>query len=115
MSLDEKRGMVFIPTGSATPDFYDGFRKGKNLFANCILALDAATGKYVWHFQTIHHDLWDRDLSAPPNLVTINRDGKKIDAVAQITKTGHIFILHRDTGKPLYPVDEVPVPVESGI
>ncbi len=115
MSLDEKRGMVFIPTGSATPDFYGGFRKGEGLFANCILALEAATGKYVWHFQTIHHDLWDRDLPAPPNLVTINRKGKKIDAVAQITKTGHIFILDRDTGKPLYPVDEVPVPVESGI
>ena len=113
MSLDEKRGVVYIPTGSATFDFWGGLRKGQNLFANCILALDATTGKYIWHYQTIHHDLWDRDPPAAPNLVTITRDGKKIDAVAQITKTGFVFVLDRDSGKPLFPVDEMPVPDSS--
>lgn len=113
MSLDEKRGVVYISTGSPTFDFYGGFRKGKNLFANCVVALNAATGKYIWHFQTIHHDLWDRDLPAPPNLVTITRDGKRVDAVAQITKTGYIFVLDRDNGKPLFPVNEMPVPDSS--
>lgn len=113
MSLDEKRGVVYIATGSPTFDFYGGFRKGKNLFANCVVALDAATGKYIWHFQTIHHDLWDKDLPAPPNLVTISRNGKEIDAVAQITKTGYVFVLDRDNGKPLFPVHEMPVPDSS--
>ena len=113
MSLDQKRGVVYISTGSASFDFYGGLRKGQNLFANCVLALNAGTGKYVWHFQTIHHDMWDRDPPAPPNLVTINRNGKKIDAVAQITKLGFVFILDRDNGKPLFPVDEVPVPDSS--
>ena len=113
MSLDEKRGVVYASTGSATYDFWGGLRKGQNLFANCILALDAATGKYIWHYQTVHHDLWDMDNPAPPNLVTINREGKKIDAVAQITKTGFVFVLDRDRGKPLFPVDEVQVPDSS--
>ncbi|MGN6542696.1 MAG: outer membrane protein assembly factor BamB family protein [Ginsengibacter sp.] len=113
MSLDEKRGVVYIATGSPTFDFYGGFRKGQNLFANCVVALDAATGNYLWHFQTIHHDLWDRDPPAPPNLVTIRRDGKQIDAVAQITKTGYVFVLDRDNGKPLFPVNEMPVPHNS--
>ncbi len=110
MSLDEKRGIVYAPTGSATFDFYGGFRKGKNLFANCVLALDVATGKLLWYFQTVHHDLWDRDLPAPPNLVTIEHNGKQVDAVAQITKTGYVFLLNRDNGKPLFPVQEVQVP-----
>lgn len=113
MSLDEKRGVVYISTGSSTDDFYGGFRKGKNLFSNCILALNAATGKYIWHYQTIHHDLWDRDLPAPPNLVTINRNGKKVDAVAQVSKTGFVFILNRDNGQPLFSVEEVKVPDRS--
>ncbi len=113
MSLDEKRGVVYIATGSATFDFYGGLRKGKDLFSDCVLALDAATGKYIWHYQTVHHDLWDKDLPAPPNLVTINRNGKKIDAVAQITKTGFVFILDRDNGKPLFPIHEMPVPDSS--
>lgn len=113
MSLDETRGVVYIPTGSPTFDFYGGLRKGENLFSNCILALDAATGKYIWHFQTVRHDLWDRDPPAAPNLVTITRDGEKIDAVAQITKTGFVFVLDRDSGKPLFPVDEVAVPDSS--
>lgn len=113
MSLDEKRGIVFVPTGSATFDFYGGLRKGKNLFADCILALDAATGKLVWYYQTVHHDLWDRDPPAPPNLVTIERNGKKVDAVAQVTKTGFVFILNRENGKPLFPVHEIRVPDSS--
>lgn len=110
MSLDSKRGIVFIPTGSAAFDFWGGNRKGENLFANCILALDAKNGKRIWHFQTVHHDLWDRDLPAPPNLVSVIHNGKKIDAVAQITKTGFIFLLERETGQPLFPVEEMPVP-----
>lgn len=109
-TLDEKRGILFAPTGSASFDFYGGKRRGDNLFANCMLALDAATGKRIWHFQTIHHDTWDHDLSSPPALVTINKDGKKIDAVAFTTKTAFVFVLDRETGKPIYPVEERPVP-----
>ena len=110
MSLDEKRGIVYIPTGSAAFDFWGGNRKGQNLFANCVLALDATTGKRIWHYQTVHHDIWDRDLPAPPNLVTVNHNGKNMDAIAQITKSGFVFLLDRETGKPLFPVEEVPVP-----
>jgi quinoprotein glucose dehydrogenase len=113
MSLDEKRGIVFIPTGSASFDFYGGKRTGENLFANCVIALDAVTGKRIWHFQTVHHDLWDRDLPSPPALVTITRNGRKIDALAQPTKTGMLFLLDRETGQPLYPVKETPVPVQT--
>jgi quinoprotein glucose dehydrogenase len=109
MSLDKKRGIVYVPTGSAAFDFWGGNRKGMNLFANCILALNAQTGKRIWHYQTVHHDLWDRDLPAPPNLVTVTHNGKKIDAVAQITKSGFVFILDRETGEPLFPVEERPV------
>lgn len=108
-SLDEKRGLLFAPTGSAAFDFYGGKRKGKGLYANSLLALDAGTGKLVWHYQVIHHDVWDKDLPTAPSLVTINRDGKKLDAVAQPTKHGFIFVLDRETGKPLFPVDEKPV------
>ncbi len=108
-SLDEKRGIVFVPTGSASFDFYGGKRLGSNLFANCILALNAETGKYIWHYQTIHHDVWDRDLPTAPSLVTISKDGKKIDAVAQATKTGFVFLLDRETGNPIYPIEEMPV------
>ncbi|MEP7254010.1 MAG: c-type cytochrome, partial [Ginsengibacter sp.] len=112
-ALDEERGIVYIPTGSATPDFYGGMRKGSNLFANSIIALDAATGKYIWHFQVVHHDLWDRDLPANPNLVTITHNGKKIDALAQITKHGYIFMFDRANGKPIFPIVEKPVPQEA--
>ena len=112
-SMDEKRGILFAPTGSASYDFYGGKRKGANLFANCILALDAATGKYKWHFQTVHHDVWDRDLPTPPSLVTVTHSGKKIDAVAQPTKSGFVFVLDRETGTPLFPIEEVPVPVDT--
>ena len=110
MSLDAKRGIVYVPTGSISGDFYGGIRKGANLYANSLIALDAGTGKYLWHFQTIHHDLWDRDLAANPNLVTVSRQGKKIDAVAQITKHGYIFMFDRVTGQPIFPINEVPVP-----
>lgn len=110
MSVDDKRGMVFIPTGSPAFDFYGGNRKGKNLFGNCLLALDAATGKLIWHYQLVHHDLWDYDLPAPPNLVTVNVDGVKIDAVAQVTKMGMVFMFNRETGEPIFPIEEKPVP-----
>jgi quinoprotein glucose dehydrogenase len=110
MSLDEKRGIVYVPTGSVAGDFYGGIRKGQNLFGNSLIAIEAGTGKYLWHFQTVHHDLWDRDLPANPNLVTLHKDGKTIDAVAQITKHGYIFLFDRVSGKPLFPVEERPVP-----
>lgn len=113
MALDEKRGIVYIPLGSVTPDFYGKRRKGANLFANCLLALDAETGEYLWHFQTVRHDLWDRDLPAYPNLVTIRKDGRRLDVVAQITKSGHIFVLDRETGRPVFPIEEVAVPVSD--
>jgi quinoprotein glucose dehydrogenase len=114
MVLDEKRGVVYAGTGSPSVDFYGGARPGQNLFANCVIALSATTGQRIWHFQTVHHDLWDRDLPCPPNLITVNHkgpDGKPrlVDAVAQATKDGYVFVFDRDTGKPLFPVDEVPV------
>jgi quinoprotein glucose dehydrogenase len=115
LSLDEKRGVVYVPTGSVGGDFYGGMRKGSNLFGNSLIALEASTGKYLWHFQTVHHDLWDRDLPANPNLITINRDGKKIDVVAQITKHGYIFLFDRTNGKPVFPIDEKPVPTTGGL
>lgn len=114
-SLDEKRGILFAPVGSASFDFYGGRRKGQGLFANCLLALDAATGKRIWHFQQIHHDTWDRDLPTPPALVNVMHDGQPVDAVAQTTKTGFVFLLDRVTGKPLFPVEEVPVPTQTDI
>lgn len=106
MSLDEKRGLVFVPTGSASFDFYGANRIGDNLYANCLLALKAATGERVWHYQTVRHDVWDRDLPAPPNLVTVMRNGKLVDAVAQITKSGFVFLFERETGKPMFPIEE---------
>lgn len=113
MSLDEKRGLVFVPTGSAAFDFYGANRHGDNLFANCLIALDAATGKRVWHFQFVRHDVWDRDLPAPPSLVTLRRGGRSIDAVAQITKSGHVFVFERETGRPLFPIEYRSVPASS--
>ncbi len=110
VTLDRERGLVFLPTGSATPDFWGGDRAGDNLFANSLLALDARTGERRWHFQFVHHDLWDRDLPAPPTLVTIERDGETIDAVAQTTKAGYLFVFERETGKPVFPIEERPVP-----
>ena len=110
MSVDVARGIVYIPTGSATPDFYGGARIGQNLFANTLLALDATTGKRIWHFQTVHHDLWDRDLPAAPNLLQVTRNGVRVDVVAQITKSGFVFVFDRQTGNPLFPVEERAVP-----
>lgn len=109
-TLDENRGMVFCGTGSASYDHWGGDRIGQNLFANCILALDAATGKRVWHYQVVHHDIWDYDIASPPNLVQVRKDGRIIDAVAQPTKMGHLFVLDRETGIPIFPVEEIPVP-----
>jgi len=103
MAVDHKRGLVFIPTGSASFDFYGSNRVGDNLFANTLLALKAETGERVWHFQFVRHDVWDRDLPAPPSLVTVRRNGRLIDAVAQATKSGHVWVFHRETGEPLFP------------
>jgi len=114
-SLDEEKGVLFAPVGSASYDFYGGKRTGDDLFANCILALDAATGKRIWHFQTVHHDVWDRDLPTAPVPVTIQKDGRSVDAVVQVTKTGFIFLLDRATGQPIYPVEERPVPQDSSL
>ena len=108
-TLDEERGILFAPTGSASFDFYGGKRRGQNLFANCLLALDAASGKRKWHFQFVHHDLWDYDVPTPPALVTIKKEGKKIDAVAQTTKHGMVWLFERETGEPVYPIHEMPV------
>lgn len=110
MSVDHDRGIVFVPTGSAAYDFYGGDRKGDNLFANSLIALNAETGERIWHFQTIHHDVWDRDLPAPPNLVRLNIDGKEGDYVAQISKSGYVWIFDRETGEPLFPINEIEVP-----
>ncbi|WP_276367023.1 PQQ-binding-like beta-propeller repeat protein [Chryseolinea sp. H1M3-3] len=110
MSVDHQRGLVFAGTGSASFDFWGGNRKGQNLYANCILALNAETGERKWHFQTIHHDLWDRDLPASPVLGTITHEGKQTDVVIQTTKSGHVYVLNRETGATLFPVEEVPVP-----
>ena len=115
MALDEKRGIVFVPTASPSFDFYGADRPGQNLFANCLLALDAKTGKRIWHFQTTHHDLWDRDNGSPPNLVTIKRDKKEIDAVALVTKMGYLFMFDRETGESLFAVNEVPVDTVSSM
>ena len=106
MSLDEENGIVYVPTGSPSYDFYGGNRIGDNLFANSLVALKADTGERLWHFQTVHHDLWDRDLPSPPNLVTVNHGGKSIDAVAQVTKSGFVFLFDRYNGTPLFPVEE---------
>jgi quinoprotein glucose dehydrogenase len=110
MSVDEKRGLVYVATGSPTFDFWGGDRKGMNLFGNCVLCLNAETGKRVWHFQTVHHDLFDWDLPCAPNLVTVLHNGRPRDAVAQVAKTGWIYLLDRVTGEPLYPIEERPVP-----
>ena len=110
MTLDEETGIVYIPTGSASYDFWGGNRKGENLFANSLIALDASKGKRLWHFQFVHHDLWDRDLPAPPNLVNIKKDGKLIKAVAQVTKSGHVFVFDRKNGNHVFPVKEFPFP-----
>jgi len=110
MSVDIKRGMVFLPLGSPSYDFYGADRHGQGLFGNCLVALNAATGKLIWYYQMVHHDLWDYDLPAQPTLITLRRNGREIPAVAQVTKIGFVFVLDRLTGKPLFPVEERPVP-----
>jgi quinoprotein glucose dehydrogenase len=107
-SVDEKRGLIFFGTGSASPDFYGARRKGDNLFANSTVCLDAATGRRIWHFQTLRHDLWDHDLPVYPNLVTVRHQGQKRDAVAQVTKTGFVFLFDRESGCPLFDIEERP-------
>ncbi len=113
MAVDRKRGILYVPTGSAAFDFYGGDRKGSNLFANCLLALDAKTGKRIWHYQFVHHDILDRDPPAAPNLMTITRNGKQIDVVVQVTKQGQIFVFDRENGKPIFPVKETKVPASD--
>jgi len=113
LSLDVARGIVYLPTGSAAFDFWGGNRIGENLFANSVLALNALTGERIWHYQIVRHDIWDRDLPAPPNLVTVEHDGEQVDAVAQVTKSGHVFLLDRETGEPLFPVEERSFPASD--
>jgi quinoprotein glucose dehydrogenase len=110
ISVDVERGLVFVPTGSPAWDFWGGDRHGANLYGNCVLALRAATGERVWHFQLVHHDLWDRDPPQAPVLVTVTREGRPRDAVAQATKSGHVFLFDRETGEPLFPIEERPFP-----
>ena len=112
-SLDRRRGLVFFATGSCSPDFYGRDRKGQNLFANSVVCLEARTGRRVWHYQLVHHDTWDYDLPTPPNLVTLKRNGESIDAVAQATKTGNVFVFERETGKPFFDIEERKVPVSD--
>ena len=113
MSLDAERGIVYAPTGSAVMDFYGGDRLGDDLYANTELALDANTGKRLWHFQGVHHDMWDRDFPSPPALFTVKRDGKTVEGLAQTTKQGYLYLFNRLTGEPLYPVHEHPYPAST--
>jgi quinoprotein glucose dehydrogenase len=113
IAADSARDLVFVPTGSASPDYYGGERLGDNHYANSIVALRASTGTVAWHFQTVHHDLWDYDNAAPPVLATITHDGRRVDVVLQATKTGQLFVLDRDDGTPVFPVEERPVPAST--
>jgi quinoprotein glucose dehydrogenase len=113
LTIDLKRGIAFVPTGSPRYDFYGGNRHGRNLFTDSLLALDARTGKLLWHHQLVHHDLWDYDLPTAPKLLTIDHDGKRIDVVAQATKWGYLYVFDRDTGKPIWPIEERPVPASD--
>ena len=113
ITADIERGLVFLPVSSASPDHYGGSRHGDNLYSDSVVALDARTGERKWHFQTVHHDLWDYDLAAPPLLIDVRRDGRAIPAVVVLTKTSLVFVLHRETGEPLFPVEERPAPVSD--
>ena len=113
MSADEELGLLYLPTNTTAPDFYGAHRLGNNLFAESIVALDLTTGKRVWHFQTVHHGLWDYDNPAAPNLLDITVNGTRIKALAQITKQGYIYTFDRVTGKPIWPIDEKPVPASD--
>lgn len=113
ISVDQGRGIAFLPIGSPTYDFYGADRLGSNLFGNCLVAVDARTGKRLWHYQIVHHDLWDVDLASAPQLLTVNQGGKNIDAVAVATKHGFLFVFDRETGKPLFPIEEKPFPASQ--
>lgn len=113
MALDPVRGIVYVPTGSAASDFYGADRAGDDLFANCLIALDANTGKRIWHFQGVKHDLWDRDFPSPPALVTVNRDGKPVDAVAETSKQGFVYLFNRETGESLFPLESRAYPASD--
>jgi glucose dehydrogenase len=113
MTVDIKRGILYAPTGSSVFDFYGADRIGDDLYANTLLALDAETGKRIWHFQDVHHDIWDRDFPSPPSLVTVVRNGKRIDAVAQTTKQAYVYLFDRVTGEPLFPIEERPYPASD--
>ncbi len=110
ISTDEERDLVFLPTGNTSPDYYGGHRRGSDYYASSVVALRGSTGKVVWHFQTVHHDVWDYDVPAQPALITVRRSGRDIPAVAVATKLGHLFVLNRETGKPIFPVEERPAP-----
>jgi quinoprotein glucose dehydrogenase len=110
MSLDEERGIIYLPLTSPSPDRYGGERKGQNLFGDSLVALDARTGRRLWHYQIIHHNLWDWDLPAQPNLISWHRNGREVPAVAQITKMGFLFVFDRVTGEPLNGIEERAVP-----
>jgi quinoprotein glucose dehydrogenase len=114
ISVDEARDLIFLPTGNTSPDYYGGERKGSDFYSSSVVALRGSTGKVVWHFQTVHHDVWDYDIPAQPALITVRRNGRAIPAVAVATKVGHLFVLHRETGKPIFPVEERPVP-QNGV
>jgi quinoprotein glucose dehydrogenase len=113
ITADPDRDVIFVPTGSPSPDHWGGLRPGDNRYANSLVALRASTGELVWHFQAIHHDLWDYDLPSPPALVTVQREGVEVPAVVQTTKMGYVFVLHRESGEPLFPIEEVPVPASD--
>jgi quinoprotein glucose dehydrogenase len=114
-SIDEKRGIIYIPTGSPKYNFYGGNRKGANLFGDCLIALDARTGKRLWHFQTVHHDIWDLDNNSAPQLTTIRHNGRPIDVVAMAGKTGYLYVFDRVTGTPIWPIEERPVPQKTSV
>ena len=114
-SIDEKRGIVYVPTGSPKYNFYGGNRHGANLFGDCIIALDARTGKRIWHFQTVHHDIWDLDNNSAPQLTTIRHNGRTVDVVAVASKTGYLYVFDRATGAPIWPIEERPVPQNSTV
>ena len=114
ISVDEARDLIFLPTGNTSPDYYGGERKGSDFYSSSVVALRGSTGKVVWHFQTVHHDVWDYDIPAQPALITVRRNGRAVPAVAVATKVGHLFVLHRETGKPIFPVEERQVP-QNGV
>src|SRR6185436_7801467 len=107
------RGIVYVPTGSAASDFYGANRLGDNLFANSLVALNAETGKRIWHFQAVKHDIWDRDFPSPPTLVTVRSNGRNVEAVAQTTKSGHVYVFERVSGRPLFPIEYRKYPSSS--